>query len=90
MSDAIQRIAVFGTESTGKTSLAQKLAAHFGEPWAGEFVREFWDARAGKISATDLGTIALGQMANEDGAAARRSGRGRSYTSGRAPRAADA
>ena len=71
MSDAIQRIAVFGTESTGKTSLAQKLAAHFGEPWAGEFVREFWDARAGKISATDLGTIALGQMANEDGAAAR-------------------
>ena len=28
---AIKRIAVFGTESTGKTTLAQKLAAHFGE-----------------------------------------------------------
>ena len=59
------RIAVFGTESTGKTSLAQRLAAHFGEPWSAEFVREFWDAHEGKIEARDLGTIALGQMANE-------------------------
>ena len=68
---SIKRVVVFGTESTGKTSLAQKLAAHFGEPWSGEFVREFWDLRSGNISATDLGTIALGQMANEDGAIAR-------------------
>ena len=28
------RIAVFGTESTGKTRLAKRLAEHFGEPWA--------------------------------------------------------
>lgn len=63
---AIQRIVVFGTESTGKTTLAQKLAAHFGEPWSPEFVREFWDLKGGTITAEDLGTIALGQMANED------------------------
>lgn len=63
---AIHRIVVFGTESTGKTTLAQKLAAHFDEPWSPEFVREFWDLRAGKITADDLGTIALGQIANED------------------------
>ncbi|MSU70176.1 MAG: ATPase [Opitutaceae bacterium] len=67
----IKRIVVFGTESTGKTSLAQKLAAHFGEPWAPEFVREFWDLRGGTITPHDLGTIALGQLANEDFAAAR-------------------
>ena len=67
----IKRIAVFGTESTGKTTLAQKLAAHFGEPWAPEFVREFWDLKDGKITAEDLGTIALGQIANEDLAVAR-------------------
>jgi NadR type nicotinamide-nucleotide adenylyltransferase len=67
----LKRIAVFGTESTGKTTLAQNLAAHFGEPWAPEFVREFWDLREGKITADDLGTIALGQIANEDNAAAR-------------------
>ncbi|MSU22514.1 MAG: hypothetical protein EXS32_01690 [Opitutus sp.] len=66
----VKRIAVFGTESTGKTSLAQKLAVHFGEPWSAEFVREFWDVRGGKITAEDLGTIALGQIANEDGAVA--------------------
>ena len=63
---AVKRIAVFGTESTGKTSLAKKLATHFEEPWSPEFVREFWDLKAGKISAGDLGTIALGQIANED------------------------
>ncbi len=66
-----KRVVLFGTESTGKTTLAQTLAEHFGEPWAPEFVREFWDLRGGKITAEDLGTIALGQMANEDGAAAR-------------------
>ena len=66
----LKRIVIFGTESTGKTTLAQALAAQFGEPWSPEFVREFWDLKAGKITAADLGTIALGQMANEDHAAA--------------------
>ncbi len=70
----VGRIVIFGTESTGKTTLTQWLAAQFGEPWAPEFVREFWDLRGGAIGAHDLGTIALGQMANEDlaGAQARR------------------
>ncbi len=68
---ALRRVVVFGTESTGKTTLAGKLAAHFGEPWAPEFVREYWELRDGKITAEDLGTIALGQMANEDHAIAR-------------------
>ncbi len=67
----MKRVVIFGTESTGKTVLAQKLAEHFGEPWAPEFVREFWDLRGGKITAEDLGTIALGQMANEDHAVGR-------------------
>lgn len=69
MGDA-KRVVVFGTESTGKTTLAARLAERFGEPWAEEFVREFWELKAGKITAGDLGTIALGQMANEDRAAA--------------------
>lgn len=67
----MKRIVISGTESTGKTWLAQRLAAHFGEPWAEEFVREFWEIKAGKIGATDLGTIALGQMANEERAVER-------------------
>lgn len=60
------RIAVFGTESTGKTTLTERLAAHFHAPWSPEFVREFWEIKSGKIVGADLGTIALGQMANED------------------------
>lgn len=66
----VKRVVVFGTESTGKTTLAARLADRFGEPWAEEFVREFWDMRGGEIVAEDLGTIALGQIANEDRAAA--------------------
>jgi len=50
--------------------LAERLAAHFDEPWSPEFVREFWDLHNATITAADLGTIALGQMANEDRAVA--------------------
>jgi HTH-type transcriptional regulator, transcriptional repressor of NAD biosynthesis genes len=67
----VKRIVVFGTESTGKTSLAQRLAEHFGEPWSPEYVREFWDAHGGKITATDLDAIARGQIASEEAAAGR-------------------
>ena len=70
MSGAIRRVVVFGTESTGKSTLAERLAVRFGEPWAEEFVREFWEIKAGKITGEDLGTIALGQIANEERAVA--------------------
>ena len=69
MSD-VKRVAIFGTESTGKTSLAERLARHFGEPWSREFAREFWDTHGGKISAADLDAIGHGQVANEETAAA--------------------
>lgn len=65
------RIAVFGTESTGKTSLAEALARHYAEPWSQEFVREYWDAHGGVIGAPDLDAIGRGQVANEENAAAR-------------------
>lgn len=62
----VKRIAIFGTESTGKSALAAALADHFGEPCALEYVREFWERRCGDISAWDLATIARGQIANEE------------------------
>lgn len=71
MSTEPKRVVVFGTESTGKTTLAQQLAAHFGEPWAPEFVREFWDTHGGVITAADLDEIGRGQVANEERALAR-------------------
>ena len=67
----VKRIALFGPESTGKSTLAAQLALHFGEPWAPEYVREFWDAHDARIIAEDLDAIAQGQIASEDAAAAR-------------------
>jgi NadR type nicotinamide-nucleotide adenylyltransferase len=66
----VKRVAIFGTESTGKTSLAERLALHFGEPWSREYAREFWDSHNGVISAADLDDIGRGQIANEEAAAA--------------------
>ena len=67
---SLKRIAIFGTESTGKTSLAERLAMHFDEPWSPEFAREFWDTHEGRITASDLDAIGRGQIANEERAAA--------------------
>ncbi|MCX6954105.1 MAG: AAA family ATPase [Verrucomicrobia bacterium] len=67
----VKRVVLFGTESTGKSTLAERLAVRLGEPWAEEFVREFWEIKDGRITANDLGTIALGQIANEDLAVAK-------------------
>lgn len=67
----VRRVAVYGPESTGKTQLAEALAAHFGEPWSPEYVRRFWDEHAGRIAAENLETIARGQMAGEEAAAAK-------------------
>lgn len=65
------RIAVFGTESTGKTTLARHLAELFAVPWAEEYVRSFWERRDGDIRARHLAAIARGQIDNEEYAAAR-------------------
>lgn len=40
-----RRIAVYGPESTGKTRLAEKLAAHFAAPLVAEYARERWTSR---------------------------------------------
>jgi nicotinamide riboside kinase len=38
-------ICIIGAESTGKTTLAQQLAAQFRSPWVPEYLREFCDAQ---------------------------------------------
>jgi nicotinamide riboside kinase len=60
-----QRLALFGPESTGKTRLAAKLAAHFGAPLVAEYAREFWD-RQGVITLEDIPGIAREQWRRED------------------------
>lgn len=66
----VRRVAIFGPESTGKTVLAEKLAAHFGEPCVPEYARQFWDEHGG-ITLGDIAEIAQQQARLEDEAAAR-------------------
>ena len=75
MSADVKRIAVFGTESTGKTRLAEALARHFDVSWVPEYAREFWD-RQGVIGLEDMSPIAREQWRREDEAAARAAERG--------------
>jgi nicotinamide riboside kinase len=66
----MNRIAIYGPESTGKTLLAGKLAAHFGAPLVAEYAREFWD-KHGVITLGDIPGIAHEQWRREDELAAR-------------------
>lgn len=62
----MKRIVVTGSESTGKTNLAVRLAKHYDAELVPEFVREFAAAKQGPISFADHGPIARGQMELED------------------------
>jgi nicotinamide riboside kinase len=63
------RIAVYGPESTGKTELATKLAAHFAAPLVPEYARERWDQQ-GALTLEDMLPVAHEQWRREDAAAA--------------------
>jgi NadR type nicotinamide-nucleotide adenylyltransferase len=64
---------VTGSECTGKTTLAEALAAHYVTVWVPEFVRDFVIDRGRPPVLGDLDEIARGQMAREDQAAFRAS-----------------
>jgi len=63
------RVAVYGPESTGKTELATRLAAHFRAPLVPEYARERWDAQ-GALALEDMLPVAREQWRREDAAAA--------------------
>ncbi len=60
------RVVLTGSESTGKTSLATRLAEHFDVAWVPEFVRGYAVSKGGVITFDDHGPIAHGQMALDD------------------------
>lgn len=66
------KIAIYGPESTGKTTLAQQLADHFETVWAPEFARDYLQQKfddAGAIcEPDDLIPIAVGQTQLENDA----------------------
>jgi nicotinamide riboside kinase len=64
------KIALYGPESTGKSTLAQQLAVHFGTNWVAEYAREYlqhkWDTTQEICAPEDLMPIAFGQVALEN------------------------
>ncbi len=65
------RVAILGTASSGKSTLAAALAARYNTVWVPEYLREFVDAEARVPLAADQFPIARTQLAREEQAAAR-------------------
>ena len=61
-----KRILILGPESTGKSTLAEDLANHFGEPWVPEFAREYLEKLGRPYEFEDLAEIGKGQVFQED------------------------
>jgi NadR type nicotinamide-nucleotide adenylyltransferase len=61
-----RRVCVFGPESTGKTTLARRLAGHLATAWVPEYARVLIEANHGKIDFDDMEPIARGQIASEE------------------------
>jgi NadR type nicotinamide-nucleotide adenylyltransferase len=66
--DRLTRVVVSGSESTGKTLLAQQLADYYGVPWIPEFARDYAEERNAPLTAADVDPIGRGQVAREDAA----------------------
>jgi nicotinamide riboside kinase len=66
----MKKVVVIGPEATGKSTLCEGLAAHFGTLWVPEYAREFLLQNGTHYTYNDLLTIAQGQQALEDKTAA--------------------
>jgi HTH-type transcriptional regulator, transcriptional repressor of NAD biosynthesis genes len=62
----VRRVVCFGPESTGKSTLAARLADHYQTNWVPEWARGYLDKNNGKCAYEDISVIALGQAASED------------------------
>ena len=62
----IKKVCVIGPECTGKTDLAQFLAAHFKTSWVEEYARAYLNKLGGPYDQDDLLKIAHGQLRMED------------------------
>lgn len=62
----LKKIVVIGPESTGKSTLCERLAKHYQTDWCPEYAREYLLKNGMNYSYDDLLTVAKGQLAGED------------------------
>lgn len=62
----VKRIVLTGPESTGKTTMAQKLAEYFKTVWVEEYGRDYFVQKNGKLFLEDIQHIAKGQIKIEN------------------------
>jgi NadR type nicotinamide-nucleotide adenylyltransferase len=65
MNEQAARVAIIGGESTGKSTLAAALAAHYGTIWVSEYLREFVDTQQRTPQAHEQFGIARTQVERE-------------------------
>ena len=61
-----KKIVIIGPESTGKSTLCEKLAEHYHTLWAPEYAREYLEKNGPEYTYDDLLTIAKGQIKLEE------------------------
>ena len=61
----IRKIAITGPESTGKSMLAEQLAAHYHTVWVPEYAREYLEKLGKPYEEKDILLIARGQLDHE-------------------------
>jgi NadR type nicotinamide-nucleotide adenylyltransferase len=65
-SKSMRKIVIIGPESTGKSTLCEKLAAHYQTLWVKEYAREYLLKNGTAYTFENLLDIAKGQIANEE------------------------
>lgn len=62
----VKRACILGGESSGKTTLAKRLAHELRTSWVPEYGRELWDEKQGQLTFEDMLHIARTQIQRED------------------------
>lgn len=65
----VERVVFLGAESTGKTTLALRMADVFDTTWVSEYGRSYYESRGGELDLEDYVAIAHGHRRREDEAA---------------------
>lgn len=63
--ELLKRVCVFGPESTGKSTLCEKLARHYRTVTVPEYSRTYLEDKDGEYELSDVVTVARGQRAAE-------------------------